>query len=118
MIMIEPELPVFRNQSSQYALMRNVYRLVLDRYSYNAFYLGKQGLKKAVSWSWWMYLKSLLYIRISLFNLWKIQDKIIYNLSSNPDQPFNRCYQYIKQVNAGRKVLDFGWIMQFTSGYL
>jgi len=113
MIVIEPELrPLFQNQSSQSALPRDVYRCVLDRYTYNAFYWEKQGFKKAVSRSWWLYLESLFYIGISLLHLWKIQKKIIYNIVYDPAHPYDRRYQQIERVNTGKNVAGAGKVLE------
>jgi hypothetical protein len=105
LIYIEPELrPVFRNQRYQYSVPRDVYNWVLDQYTSYAFYRGKQGLLKAASRSWWMYLVSLIYIGVFIVKSRRMQDQqLIRGIEITPIEDLN-CQ--LKQESAKENVLN------------
>jgi hypothetical protein len=105
LIYIEPELKtIFRNQRSLYAVPRDVYKWVLDQYTRNAFYREKQGLLKALSRSWWMYLLSVIYIGIFILKSRRMQDRqFIRGIEITPIEDLNR---QLKQEAAKENVLN------------
>jgi type IV secretory pathway TraG/TraD family ATPase VirD4 len=115
LIYIEPELrPVFRNQSSQYAVPRGVYQWVLDQYTGDAFYREKQGLLKAASRSWWLYLVSVIYIGIFMLKSRRMQDQqLIRGIEITPIKDLNRQLQQeaaqgdVLNLRIGKTILPY-----------
>ena len=114
-IYIEPELrPIFRNQVSQTALPRNIYNWVLDQYTNNAFYREKQGFKRALSRSWWMYLVSLFYIGFFIYKSRDMQDpNFIRGIDITPIKALNRrlkratAQENVQHLQVGETILPY-----------